>query len=99
MESINREAMMRLVKSKPPEMSVREFCKVNNIRESQYFYWRNKINNAGRPVEGKGFTPLKVKNTAGPKNEVLASLNLPGGTVLIIYDPSIIPPLGQMMGL
>jgi len=99
MESIDRDAMMRLV-SKPSEMSVRQFYKVNNIKESQqYFYWRNKINNAGRPVEGKGITPFKVKNIVRTQNEILASLNLPGGAVLFIYDPSIIPPLGQMMGL
>jgi|GEM_PF-1721989 len=99
MESIDRDAMMRLVESKPSGMSVREFCKVNNIREPQYFYWRNKINKASRPVEEKGFTPLKVKNSTGLKNDILASLNLPGGAILLIYDPCIIPPLGQMMGL
>ena len=99
MEPIDREAMMRLVESKPAGISVREFCKENNLREPQYFYWRNRLNKASQPDQAKGFKPLKVKNNTKTTAGMLASLNLPGGAVLSIYDASIIPFLKPLIGL
>lgn len=97
MEKVDREVMMQLVSSKPVGMSVREFCKENNLTEAKYFYYRNKLNKASLPSPEKGFTPIRVKNSVESKPGLLASLNLPGGSVLSIYDPSVILSLGQLV--
>jgi hypothetical protein len=34
------------------KLSIREFCRRNHVRESQYFWWQRKINGNRRP---KGF--------------------------------------------
>ena len=99
MEPIDREAMMRLIESKQAGISVREFCKENNLREPQYFYWRNRLNKAKQSVQAKGFKPLKVKSDSRTTVGILASLDLPGGAVLSVYDASIIPFLKPLIGL
>ena len=99
MRTIDREAMMRLVESKPAGKPVREFCKENNLREPQYFYWKNKLNKANQPVPENRFKPIRIKSSIEPKTGLLASLDLPGGAVLSIYDSSIIPSLRQLIGL
>lgn len=61
MKTINRDAMMRLVESKPVGMPVKELCKENNLREPQYFYWRNKLNKVNQPVQLIGFKQISLK--------------------------------------
>lgn len=98
MENIDRDAKKRLVGSKPDGQSVREFCKENNLSEAQYFYWRNKLNKESQSLQDSSFTPIRIKNRVQSGSGVLASLDLPGGAVLSIYDPTVIPALGQLIG-
>jgi hypothetical protein len=98
MENIDRDAKKRLVGSKPEGQSVREFCKENNLREAQYFYWRNKLNKENQPQQDSGFTAIRIKTRGQLGSGVLASLDLPGGAILSIYDPAVIPLLGQLIG-
>lgn len=99
MKAIDRDKMMRLVESKPVGMSVKEFCKENNLREPQYFYWRNKLNKANQPVQQIGFKQISLKSSVETRTDLLASLDLPGGVTLSIYDPSIMPSLKLLIGL
>ena len=55
MKRINRAARKRLIESKPAEMTVREFCKLNNLKEVQYFYWKNSLNKENKAVREQFF--------------------------------------------
>ena len=99
--------VIQLVLSKPVDQTVREFCAQNGLSEAQYYYWKSRgsktddaseATNRNSVVPKSGFTRVRVKGVPHQSSGVIASLNFPGGAVLSIFDPVVIPELAQLVG-
>jgi hypothetical protein len=75
--------MFGLIQQKPAEASVKEFCQANNIRVSNYFYWRKKFSQQIGNEPSSGFLPIQVATVSG---SALASIQLPGGAVITVFS-------------
>jgi hypothetical protein len=78
--------MFDLIRQKLPEQSTKDFCAANGIGEASYYYWQRKCKQpAGQPPQS--FVPVHVNS---PSGVVVASIQLPGGAVISVYDVQVL---------
>jgi hypothetical protein len=88
MRSTNQAKMFALIEAKQPDQNVGEFCKANGISEASYYYWLKKYRQQNAEVS-QGFVPIQVSGSNS--TTILASIQLPGGALIHIYSPEVLP--------
>ena len=90
MPVFNDKTMRELLRRKPPQQTVKDFCREHQLCEATYYNWKRKLSLqdiSGSPVRDQSeFIPLQVNGL--PKQEqLLARITLPGGASMDIYHP------------
>ena len=83
-----REKMFTLIEQKKRDQSVRDFCTANNIGEASYYYWHKKFMMQNDTAGSAAFIPIKVSAPAA--GSLLATIQLPTGSLITIYHPDVI---------
>lgn len=86
--------MFALIEAKQPDQNVREFCKANEIGEASYYYWLKKYRLQDGQVS-EAFILIEVGG--GNSSTALASIQLPGGALITIYRPEVLPYIHSLL--
>jgi hypothetical protein len=78
--------MFALIEKKHPAQTTKEFCAANGLSEASYYYWLKKSKQSSK-VAGSGFIPVQF---ASSDRLVLATIQLPGGSIISVYDLQVI---------
>jgi|SRR5665647_1708400 len=89
MRSPIQTKMFALIKEKPSDKSVRDFCKAKDIKESSYFYWRKKSTQQPNSSSLPAFLPIVVTEAEAAPGIALASIQLPGGAVITVFNAAV----------
>lgn len=54
---------------KESNQNIREYCKANGFNESQFYYWKKKIEKSSQPVSGK-FVPIQMNQVGNDKIQI-----------------------------
>ena len=57
---------------KESNQSIREYCNANGFNESQFYYWKKKIEKSNQPVLGK-FVPIHMNQVGNDKIQITGS--------------------------
>lgn len=54
---------------KESNQNIREYCKANGFNESQFYYWKKKIEKSNLPISGK-FVPIQMNQSGNGKIQI-----------------------------
>ena len=54
---------------KESNQSIREYCKANGFTESQFYYWKKKIEQSNMPITSK-FVPIQMNQVGNGKLQI-----------------------------